>query len=41
VRLRKQGREEEADLVWEERHAAGAEEIFQMLVDLKGFYLKV
>lgn len=41
VRLRRQGRDEEAELVWERRHAAGAEEIFQMLVDLRGFYLKV
>eukprot|EP00873_Tetraselmis_striata_P036537 jgi/Tetstr1/456801/TSEL_043475.t1 len=41
VRLRRQGRDEEAELVWERRHAAGAEEIFQMLVDLRGFYLKL
>lgn len=41
VRLRRQGRHDEADMVWEKRHIAGAEEIFQMLVDLKGFYLKV
>ncbi|KXZ53688.1 hypothetical protein GPECTOR_6g605 [Gonium pectorale] len=40
-RLRSRGQHEAAEELWQRRHEAGAGAIFDMLADLKGFYLKL